>query len=234
MFLMIFSSRLPAQETRSGYQQFIDSVAKSLYFLAWPTATYESVEFDDVEFVPSGADVSFRLHGRSGFNDGPLWVDVVIEVRNGQITDLHWGRNNAILAQPGTTIKALAEELDRINRENSGSSSPSLHSAPAAGYGYRFSNRCSRSVELAIHYLDSTGTWKTEGWWAFGPGESAFLTDDGRRLTSKNATWYYYARTTDNAWEWSGKNNFTVNGKVFGMREMSDTEGDSEWFVTCQ
>lgn len=228
MLLLAWAPRLLADE--SAYRGFVDSVAKSLFFLAWPTATYESVEFGDVDFVSSGADVSFRLHGKSAFDDGPLWVDVVIEVRNGDITDLRWGRNNAILAPPGSTIKVMADELARINNEQSGHQA----SSTADGYGYWFTNRCSISVELAIHYLDSSGRWQTEGWWTFAPGESAFLTNDAGRLTSNNATWYFYAHTTDNAWEWKGNNRFTLYDRSLGMREMTDTEGDSEWYVSCQ
>jgi uncharacterized membrane protein len=226
--LLAYTPSLLAAE--STYRGFVDSVAESLFFLAWPTATYESVEFGDVEFLSSGADVSFRLHGKSSFDDGPLWVDVVIEVRNGEITDLRWGRNNAVLAQPGSTIKALAEELDRINNERSRSQA----SSTAAGLGYQFTNRCSRSVELAIHYMDTSGRWQTEGWWTFAPGESASLNNNAGRLTSNKATWYFYARTSDNAWEWRGDNRFTLNGTSLGMREMTDTEGDSEWYVSCE
>jgi uncharacterized membrane protein len=228
IFLLVYTPSLRADE--STYRGFVDSVAKSLFFLAWPTATYESVEFGDVDFVSSGADVSFRLHGKSAFDDSSLWVDVVIEVRNGDIADLRWGRNNAILSQPGSTIKAMAEELARINNEQSGSQT----SSTAAGFGYRFNNRCSISVELAIHYMDTSGRWQTEGWWVFAPGESAFLTNDAGRLTSNKATWYFYARTSDNAWEWRGDNRFTLNGTPLGMREVTDTEGDSEWYVSCQ
>jgi uncharacterized membrane protein len=226
--LFAYTPNLLADE--SGYRGFVDSVAGSLYFLAWPTATYERVEFGDLQSVHSGADVSFRLHGKSAFDDGPLWVDVVIEVRNGQITDLRWGRNNAILAQPGSTIKALAEELARINSEQSRSHS----SSTAAGFGYRFTNRCSRSIDLAISYMDTSGQWRTEGWWSFAPGESAFLTNQAGRLTSNNTTWYFYARTTDNAWEWRGENRFVLGGTSLGMRETADTEGDNEWFVSCE
>ncbi|MES1240630.1 MAG: DUF1036 domain-containing protein [Acidobacteriota bacterium] len=229
--LLAGAPRLRADDD-SSYRGFVNSVAKSLYFLAWPTATYESVEFGDVDFVSSGADVSFRLHGKSAFDDGPLWVDVVIEVRNGDITDLRWGRNNAILAQPGSTIKYMAQELARINSEHP--SGQTLSSSSAAGFGYVFTNRCSISVELAIHYMDSSGRWQTEGWWTFAPGETAYLRTEAGRVTSNKATWYFYARTTDNAWEWRGENRFQLNGDPLGMRELTDTEGDSEWYVSCQ
>ncbi len=101
----------------SDWRKFVDSIGKILYFDAWPTATYQSVSFGNVAVVPGGVDVSFVLHGISAFDNGPLWTEVVLEMRNGKITNIRWGRNNAVLAAPGSTMKALGQALDELNKQ---------------------------------------------------------------------------------------------------------------------
>lgn len=101
----------------SDWRKFVDSVGKAVYFDAWPTATYQSVSFGNLTNIPGGVDVSFVVHGISAFDGGPLWTEVVLEMRNGKITDIRWGRNNAVLAAPGSTMKALGAALDELNKE---------------------------------------------------------------------------------------------------------------------
>jgi hypothetical protein len=56
------------------------------------------------------------IGGISAFGGGPLWTDVVIEVRNGRIDDLYWGENKALLFKPGESIKVWGEVLKELNR----------------------------------------------------------------------------------------------------------------------
>ena len=102
-----------------GARGFADSVGEFIFALAWPTATYERVSFGSVEETDAGMDVSFRLHGKSAFGGGSLWVEVVLQIENGKITDLRWGRHNGILAAPGETIKVMSEALAELNKQHS-------------------------------------------------------------------------------------------------------------------
>jgi hypothetical protein len=131
-------------------RSFVNSVAKGIYFAAWPTATYRSVALDDVQFAANGFDASIKLSGKSAFGGGDLWLKLVFVVRNGQLIDIRVGENNAILAQPfqtsATFLKAIKDAEDEYNVEHTnspdsgsdgGSNSPSpndglVHALPAA------------------------------------------------------------------------------------------------------
>lgn len=100
-----------------SWQKFVDSVGEAVYKFAWPTATYERVNFQGVAKTSDGVEVKIRAHGISAFDNGPLWTDVILQVRNGKIDDIRWGENNAILAAPGQTMKALGSLLVELNKE---------------------------------------------------------------------------------------------------------------------
>lgn len=239
MFLLIASPAILRgdDDSRESYKSFADAVGESLYFLAWPTAEYQRVSFGGVSFTSNGADVSFRLHGKSGFDGGHLWVDVVVEIRNGEITNLRWGDNNAILAQPGSTMKAMGEILAELNEEYSQSQGGGARqSGTSQGYRYYFTNNCSRPVTLAIRYRDVAGQWRTEGWWKFAPGAGNYLSSSTHQeLRSNSAVWYYYAEATDGSgWSWTGSLPVSFDGRNLRMQEMNDKEGDSEWSITCR
>ncbi len=224
----------------SSDRDFVDSIAEFVFALAWPTATYESVGFGESRLIPGGAEIAFRLHGTSAWGGGPLWVDVVLEVRNGEVTDLRWGQHNAILAAPGETVKALGQALAQLSEEYSqggGASSGGATTGTTSGQGYvfRFTNACRRPLKLAIHYLTPAGSWTSAGWWSFVPGETAVLNSSGgQALLSNNSTWYYFAETTDGSrLEWAGDVAATLDGRELRMRKATDESGDSEWRVTC-
>jgi hypothetical protein len=236
------SSLWGEEDSRDSYEKIADAVGKTLYFLAWPTAEYERATLGGVSFATGGADVSFRLQGKSGFSGDHLWVDVVLEIRNSEITNIRWGDNNAILAQPGTTIKAMGEALAQLNEEytrSQDSRAPgNQFSGPAGGsqgFGYYFLNSCSRPIALAIRYQEVTGQWRTDGWWNFAPGQGSYLFSGGKQIRSKNAIWYFYAETVDGSdWNWTGDYSFSLSGRNLRMQEMTDKEGDSEWSITCK
>ncbi|HSG41245.1 MAG TPA: DUF1036 domain-containing protein [Thermoanaerobaculia bacterium] len=237
--LLLFSTAVlwGKEDSQGSYKKFVESIGKGIYFLAWPTAAYERASFGGVSFTTNGVDVSFRLHGKSGINGGPLWVDVIVEIRAGKISDLRWGDNNAILAPPGSTMKAMEEILAELNREYSQSQGGgSQQSVTSQGYRYYFLNSCNRAVTLAIHYKDVAETWRTVGWWTFAPGEGSYLLASGSYpLRSNSAVWYYYAETTDGSGlRWVGNFPVSFNGRNLRMQEMNDKEGDSEWSITCK
>jgi uncharacterized membrane protein len=239
--LLLFPGGLWGQDSRSGFQGFVDAVGKSLYFLAWPTAIYEGVDFGGVAADGDAVDVTIRLYGRSAFSNGPLWVNTVIVVRNGEISDVRWGQNNAVLAAPGSTIKAWGEALAKVNADyQRDHPSPQavapqavMPQAVVAGVPYHFTNRCTRAVNLAIRYTDTSGQWQTTGWWLFTPGQSSYLDANGSPLRSNSRTWFYYAESTDGALQWTGDLPARLDDRTLPMQQMSAQDGDNDWSVQC-
>jgi len=97
------------------YRSFIHSIGKTLFFCAWPTDTYDHMEFGSIAWKSNGADVSVVLYGDSWL-EGKVWTEVVTEIRNGSVTNLRFGRNNSLI-KPGTTIKVTAQALASMNDE---------------------------------------------------------------------------------------------------------------------
>jgi len=129
LFFAVFNPfHLQAQADRSeetSYKDFIDGVGAMLYFLAWPSAAYDSVSFAGASAANGGTDVKVRLHGKSSINDGYLWTELIVVFRDGEIRDVKWGRNNALLMQPGSTVTAFGEALSELNAEYERSQSAS-------------------------------------------------------------------------------------------------------------
>ena len=102
------------------------------------------------------------------------------------------------------------------------------------GENYYFTNHCSSPVRLAIRYKNIDGEWVSDGWWHFDPGESAYLSANGDRLTSNNTIWYYYAEPTDNfRGYWGGNNQINFDGQKLKMREVRDSNGRYDWAIKC-
>lgn len=98
-------------DDRDSITSFVNSVAKTVYGLAWPTATYSKVALNDFTFVPGGCDITVKLSGISAFDDSDLWVRMVIMVRNGKVTDFKVRDHNAIIAPPFQTTKYAAQAV---------------------------------------------------------------------------------------------------------------------------
>jgi tetratricopeptide (TPR) repeat protein len=229
-------THLQAQSDDS-YKDFIDGVGEMLYFLAWPSAAYESVSFGGVSAAYGGADVKVMLHGKSFFSEEPLWTEVVVQFRDGKVRDVKWGRNNARLAQPGSTVTALGEALVELNAEYERSQGNSGFQGGSSGssYGYHFTNSCGHPLRLAIRYTVGNDHWETKGWWEFKPGKASYLVSEGKKILANNAVWYFYAETTDGSHlAWTGEaTTASLNGKKFKMKRLEDKHGDSNWTVTC-
>lgn len=105
-------------DDRAWYQRLTDGMASLVYWAAWPTATYQRVAVQDIDFVVGGAIVTFRLHGKSAWADGDLWVDVKLGLRpSGEVTSLEWGDYNGFFP-PGFTWQRVGEAMEEINRRN--------------------------------------------------------------------------------------------------------------------
>jgi hypothetical protein len=71
--------------------------------------------------MDQGYDVPIVLYGRSGWDGGQLWLELVIELRNGAISDVRLGRDNAILARPFSTLAAGVAIAQEIHDQRDGS-----------------------------------------------------------------------------------------------------------------
>lgn len=137
MFMVLWLATVlsPMASADGGYdeswsRQFVNAIGSTVYALAWPSATYRSVSLEGLDRRRNGADIKIRLDGISAFDDSSLWVDVVISVRDGEISDIRWGSHNAFWVPPGETVKALGVVLAELNREYS--AAPSYASVDAA------------------------------------------------------------------------------------------------------
>lgn len=222
----LWSSSVQAS-TDSYIGAFVDRVASSVYAAAWPTATYKSVNLNAVTERRNGSlDIAFRLYGISALDNSWLWTDVILNIKDGEVRDIHWGKNNAIVMQPGGTAKLIGEFLADLSAELD---------KPNNGFGFLVQNKCSRPVKLAITYTDVNGITKSAGWWNFEPKTKSYLADTaGKRLTTTKAGWYYYAESTDKPrLVWAGNYKFDVDGDIVRMDYLEDAQGDSDLVLTC-
>jgi hypothetical protein len=126
--------RPATSQTQAGdkplFERLVDGVAGLVYWAAWPTATYQRVSIHDIAPAADGAVVTLRLHGKSAFAEGDLWVDVKLGMRRtGEITNMAWGKYNGFFP-PGFTWQRIGDAADEINRRNA-TAAPS-RPAPAA------------------------------------------------------------------------------------------------------
>lgn len=119
-----------ADKDVSWYKNFINNIGEALYFSAWPTATYKEVTLEGISRAYDGVNIKVKLHGKSAFDESSLWTEVIVEVRDGEIKDIKWGKNNAILAQPGETITGFGELLVELNKEYSRNKQQKSESVP--------------------------------------------------------------------------------------------------------
>jgi len=110
-------------DDESRIRKFVNGAGEMLYFFAWPSATYQSVNFNDFSREPGGFDASITLHGTSAIDGGDLWTKLVLEARDGKISNIRWGENNAILFKPGESVAAFGKLLVELNKQYAESNS---------------------------------------------------------------------------------------------------------------
>lgn len=183
---------------RSWYKDFVDGIGGTLYYLSWPTATYKGASFEGVSNVYNGVDIKIKLNGISSFDDSSLWTEVIVNVRNGEVRDISWGRNNAILAQPGEAIKALGVVISELNKEYSRSKGSSSRLSPPPLENNKGWTICNKSDEPKVYvsyiYKDEVG-WVGKGWRNISKGECSLIID---KLTTRYV--YYYAEGENGKW----------------------------------
>lgn len=117
LVLSASQSRALVLDDESEARGLVHGVASMVYGLAWPTATYKTYKVKSFHRVRRGYDVTVRLSGTSYFSNDSLWVDLVIEFRDGEPSGTRVINHNAILVEPFETSRALAQALDEIVRE---------------------------------------------------------------------------------------------------------------------
>lgn len=191
-FSLIASSQDTKTTQKSDIEQFVNSVAKTIYKLAWPTATYRSVSLDGVAFVDEGANVMIVLSGISAFDNDKLWLKLSVMIRNGSIADIRVIDHNAILAPPfatsGAIAKALKETADQYAAQqraqapapSATESSPPATSPAAGAEAACLTNETPSPISFDYHW--GTGEWKHAAldpnqtlrmWWTLDAGETA-------------------------------------------------------------
>lgn len=98
-------------------EKFVDSIAYSIFKLAWPTAHYSDVEVMEYDETSYGYEMIIRLKGESSFclkDHCPLKLDLkVVTSSNFSIEDVSVKRHNAILQPPFKTIDSVADALNK-------------------------------------------------------------------------------------------------------------------------
>lgn len=119
----------------NGLSRFVNGIAALTYRYAWPTAKYSSFECCQAERADGGGrNVLFRLHGQSAFDGGDLWTDVIIALgRDWSIQGMRFGKNNALIAQPGETMGAIGQVLLELNAEAQRQNGGAPPDGPGAG-----------------------------------------------------------------------------------------------------
>lgn len=103
-----FIGRASGQDNEAEARSLVQSLGAFIYGMAWPTATYSASSLHSLSRARNGYDVTVRLAGTSGFSGENLWMDLVIELRNGSLSDVKVRRHNAILSPPFATSQRVA------------------------------------------------------------------------------------------------------------------------------
>lgn len=169
------------QDTSAESRSFVESVAATVYALAWPTATYENFRIREVESAADGYEVTVRLNGASAFGGGPLWMDMAFQVRRGTLVDIEVKRHNAVLAAPFATAEAVREAVATIAAE-------ARLSSIEAGPGPSPADRQNAALllgtwrdENSVFTYTAEGRW--ESTWDSGDSASGVWTLHGDTLT---------------------------------------------------
>jgi hypothetical protein len=114
--IIIATSPLQAEDT-SAWDSFTQKIGKSIYFAAFPSATYKGAKFRTTTHTDDGTEIVFEVYGLSAFDDSDLWTEVIVTVKDFKISRVRWGRNNAFWRQPGETLQDMAALLVEINKQ---------------------------------------------------------------------------------------------------------------------
>jgi uncharacterized membrane protein len=81
--------------------------------------------------------------------------------------------------------------------------------------GLTVHNKCASDIIIAVHYMDTRGTWRTTSFIYIPSGA-----EKNSVVSSRNTVFYYYAETTSGKQaRWSGDQNLEVDGKIYPMKK---------------
>ncbi len=131
---LALSASAQNSEDRSNARSFIESVAQSVYDLAWPSAFYKSVAIDRFEPTRNGFDVTARLDGISKLDGTVLWIRLDFMFRNGSLEDVRIVSHNG--AWPPFNASAWAKIANNLvqlyaDSQNQQQANPAPGHAPA-------------------------------------------------------------------------------------------------------
>ena len=162
------------------------------------------------------------------------YSDNTIKVKDSD-GDTKWVKPSELMGEFGKFVEDQAEDILLEGLENilKGIVKGKNHNNNGDYYIY-LENRCSKSIKFALDYKTIHGSWKTDGWWEMKSGESAYLSDNGGKLTSNNSIAYFYAETLDEKTVWEGNDNTTyLDGKKLYMKKKLDSTGSLDFILTC-
>ncbi len=123
LFGVSTQSRAQTGEEEGVVTKILNAAAEGLYAVAWPSATYKHFSINGVSAARGGFDARITLDGTSAMDGSDLWTELIVEFRNGRIEGLHWGRNNAVLFQPGEFLEGVGKTLVELNRPSEAANS---------------------------------------------------------------------------------------------------------------
>ncbi|HEV7590338.1 MAG TPA: hypothetical protein VGO40_19665 [Longimicrobium sp.] len=200
-WLAIGSAPLSAQRSEREARGIVSSIAGTIYNLAWPTAEYQDLTLGEVQRIDNGWDVPIVLYGRSAFGGGMLWLELVVELRNGSLHDIRLGRDNHILAPPFATLATTAAIVAAIVEQQQAQGAPGTTQravmapspAPAAPLSMSPEEHDRRDAAMLV------GTWRDENsvFTYYADGRMTCVWNSGRRMYgswsihSDTLTWHY-------------------------------------------
>ncbi len=129
-----------AQSDQSGNQQddhsdFFDSIAKTVYAMAWPTATYKGWHLElPIRDKDGGIDIVVRFYGQSSMPlEDEIWVDIAFAFRSWNLDHVLVVGNNAVWVPPFKTTSLLGGAMVQAfaDYQKSHSAQPAQTSPPA-------------------------------------------------------------------------------------------------------
>lgn len=129
LILCLSTGARAAEQTIS--ESFKDFIAKSVLFMAWPTAKYVSSEYDRTSQKDNGdIHVIFKINGQSAWTDGPLWLQAIVILDNNyNIKDVKYGDYKAVFP-PGFATSVAISVLSDESKKYSGDRTSSQISTP--------------------------------------------------------------------------------------------------------
>jgi hypothetical protein len=111
-------------------ESFIESVAKTIYYFAWPSATFKSVWFAGFARDGNNLIIQATFSGVGLFGDTP-WVTLGLVVNKDGIQDVRVMDHQELLLGPFEASKTLGQLVTELSKESS-RPSPPVTSEPVA------------------------------------------------------------------------------------------------------